>query len=517
MKKTLFIVTLFSIFLLTAAQDNLFRQYGSEYGLNNSFLYSLNQDNSGYLWIGTGEGLYRFNGYECDIFTDQDILAENFVTTTFKDLSGRLWVGHMSGGITRIDNHRFDILVESSAFNSSITDISESDSSTIWGTTQNEGIILFDNSDKFREISVDLGNELIFCMKHLRDNNFLLGTDENLYISEYIPETGTLKINNRIKDLPVSKVSMIIKEKSNSFLILTQDEGIFNLKIEDDNVGFKLNTIDNNESGRLDNLQGGLLVDNNTLWINTMGNGIIKYLREDSGLFSYNGAINSDNGLPSNNVKYLFKDREENIWFGMFGEGLIRYIDDNLKFFSYEDITETNNIYSIAPSGKNIWIGTENNLIKLDHNYGSVLESIELPVQNKGLIINSIYECKDGLVYLGYDKTGITVFNPLNKSFKNVRLSGDDLENSVNNITGDSEFLWISTKKGACKYSLKTGQKIWFNTRNGLPHNNITTLFIDSKDRVLVGTYCKNIFYIDIDNTIKPDPKLSLNGLNSVI
>ncbi len=517
MKKALFIVTLFSISLFTVAQDNLFRQYGSEYGLNNSFLYSLNQDNSGYLWIGTGEGLYRFNGYECDIFTDQDSLAENFVTTTFKDLSGRLWIGHMSGGITRIDNNRFDILVESSAFNSAITDICESDSTKIWCTTQNEGIILFDNDDKFSEISVDLSSELIFCIKHLNANNFILGTDENLYIAEYIPEKGILEIINRIKDLPVSKVSMIIREESNSFLILTQDEGIYNLKVEDDNAEFRLDTIDNNVSGRLDNLQGGLLIDNNTLWVHTMGNGIIKYLREDSDLFVFSGAINSNNGLPSNNVKYLFKDREENIWFGMFGEGLIRYIDDNLKFFSYEDFTETNNIYSIASSGKKIWIGTENNLIKVDHIDGSVLESYELPDQNKGVIINSIYESKDGLVYLGYDKTGITVFNPLNKSFKNMRLSGDDLENSVNNITGDSDFLWISTKKGACKYSLQTGQKIWFSTRNGLPHNNIMTLFIDSKGRVLVGTYCKNIFYIDIDNTVKPDPKLSLNGLNSVI
>ncbi|MDX2415749.1 MAG: ATP-binding protein [Bacteroidales bacterium] len=518
MKKILFIVALSSIFQITSAQDNLFRQYGPEYGLNNSFLYSLNQDNSGYLWIGTGEGLYRFNGFECDIFTDQDSLAENFVTTIFKDLSGRLWVGHMSGGITRIDNHHFDILVESSAFNSSITDITESDSSTIWCATQNEGIILFDNSDNFKKISVDLNNELIFSIKHLSANNFLLGTDENLYISEYVAETGTFIIKNSLKDLPVSKVSRIIKESSNSFLILTQDEGIFNLKVEEDNVEFKLDTIDNNESGRLDNLQGGLLADNNTLWINTMGNGIIKYLRDDSNLFSFSGTINSDNGLPSNNVKYLFKDREENIWFGMFGEGLIRYIDDNLKFFSYEDITETNDIYSIAPSGKNIWIGTENSLIKLNNNDGSVLESFELPLQNKGKIINSIYESENGLVYMGYDKTGITVFNPVNKSFYNVRLDGDDLKNSINSITGDSDFLWISTKKGACKYSLQTGQKIWFDTRNGgLPHNNIQTLFIDSNGRVLVGTYCKNIFYIDIDNTVKPDPKLKLNGLNSVI
>ncbi len=132
MKKILLIISLLSIVLRINAQDNLFRQYGAENGLNNSFLYSLNQDNLGYLWIGTGEGLYKFNGFECDIFTDQDSLAENFVTTIFKDTSGKLWIGHMSGGITTIENGQFDILVQGSALNSTITEITESDDGKIW-------------------------------------------------------------------------------------------------------------------------------------------------------------------------------------------------------------------------------------------------------------------------------------------------------------------------------------------------------------------------------------------------
>src|SRR5450759_317526 len=94
-----FTLILTQLFLPLIGQYNYFRQYGPVDGLDNSFLYSINQDENGYLWVGTAEGLYRFNGFEFQYFTDQDSLAENFITTIYKDFSGGLWLGHMNGGI----------------------------------------------------------------------------------------------------------------------------------------------------------------------------------------------------------------------------------------------------------------------------------------------------------------------------------------------------------------------------------------------------------------------------------
>ena len=78
-----FVLILTQVFFQLNGQDNFFRKYGSADGLGNSFIYSINQGKDGYLWIGTAEGLYRFNGFEFQHFTDKDSLAENFITTIY--------------------------------------------------------------------------------------------------------------------------------------------------------------------------------------------------------------------------------------------------------------------------------------------------------------------------------------------------------------------------------------------------------------------------------------------------
>src|SRR5665811_1326888 len=87
----LLVLLLTQVFVQLVGQDHFFRQYGSSDGLGNSFIYSINQGNDGYLWIGTAEGLYRFNGFEFQHYTEKDSLAENFITTIYKDFSGGLW------------------------------------------------------------------------------------------------------------------------------------------------------------------------------------------------------------------------------------------------------------------------------------------------------------------------------------------------------------------------------------------------------------------------------------------
>jgi len=140
------------IFLLTNAciqltgQDFFFRQYGPTNGLGNSFIYSLNQGNDGYLWIGTAEGLYRFNGFEFQHFTEKDSLTENFIATIYKDFSGGLWLGHMNGGITYIRDGQFVKVAGAPADNSPITSITEADTGTIWFSTQNGGLMVYNNT-----------------------------------------------------------------------------------------------------------------------------------------------------------------------------------------------------------------------------------------------------------------------------------------------------------------------------------------------------------------------------------
>ena len=83
------------------AQQVFLRQFGPTEGLRAPFIYALAQDRQGYLWLGTGDGLVRYDGSRFVNFTQKDGLAEDFVVSLRADsATGALWVGHYQGGIS---------------------------------------------------------------------------------------------------------------------------------------------------------------------------------------------------------------------------------------------------------------------------------------------------------------------------------------------------------------------------------------------------------------------------------
>ncbi|UOQ78339.1 hypothetical protein MUN84_07110 [Hymenobacter sp. 5516J-16] len=82
-------------------------QFGAAEGLPQPFIYALAQDRAGYLWIGTAEGLVRFDGTEFVTFTTANGLAEDFVTRLYvHPRTGQLWVGHYQGAVSRWQGQR---------------------------------------------------------------------------------------------------------------------------------------------------------------------------------------------------------------------------------------------------------------------------------------------------------------------------------------------------------------------------------------------------------------------------
>jgi hypothetical protein len=83
------------------AQQVFLRQFGPTEGLRAPFIYALAQDRQGYLWLGTGDGLVRYDGSRFVRFGQKDGLAEDFVVSLREDpATGALWVGHYQGGIS---------------------------------------------------------------------------------------------------------------------------------------------------------------------------------------------------------------------------------------------------------------------------------------------------------------------------------------------------------------------------------------------------------------------------------
>jgi signal transduction histidine kinase/CheY-like chemotaxis protein/ligand-binding sensor domain-containing protein len=402
--------------------------------------------------------------------------------------------------------------------NSSITSITEADTGTMWFSTQNGNIIILNGNKKLVRVPTTLNNELIFNIKHISANYFLVGTQENLYVMEYKKDSNSLTEKIKIKNYPASKVVDIIKIKEGEYFILSRDKGIFHLSLDLSKLSCNLTESYNDQEGVLDNIQGAIIVKRNELWVNTMGKGIIKFqIGKESGRLFPSGYINKETGLKSNEVKCLFEDREGNIWLGMYGGGLLRIVDDNIKFLSYTARIGSNHIYALSKDSSNIWLASDNLIAKVNPEHGQILKSYSFPSELTGARVNSIYCSPEGLIYLGFEKQGVFTFNPVSQNFAKVFLSKDPLENSINHITGKGNTIWLSTKKGACKLNSSNGIRKWFNKNNGLPGNDIQQLFIDSHGRVLIGTNCSSIFYISPDDNINTLNTTNSFGPNSVI
>jgi ligand-binding sensor domain-containing protein len=137
-------------FLLGQQYPMEFRHLDKNEGLDQPFPYSIIQDQSGFIWIGGENGLWRYSGSEFTHFyhsvTDSNSLAYDFVWTIFEDSKGNIWAGTYGGGLSKY-NPEFDQFINykhkkgdtTTISNNQIRGIEEDHVGNIWVGT-NEGL-----------------------------------------------------------------------------------------------------------------------------------------------------------------------------------------------------------------------------------------------------------------------------------------------------------------------------------------------------------------------------------------
>jgi signal transduction histidine kinase/streptogramin lyase len=482
---------------IASGQEFFFRQYTGEEGLIHSFIYDINQDPEGYMWIGTGEGLYRFDGLDFEYLTTEDGLGDNFITKIFKDKKGSLWIGHQNGVITTLSGKKFNLLNENIGAQGAVMDIIQDGHGNIWAAVQNLGLISIGSDMELKPVGFPVEHDPISQIEYLSKNQFLIGSQENLYLSEFRKDADSMIIIDRIEAYPGSKVVDILTDSAGRYVVVSLEDGIFSCDIDRLTSRYSFSVIDDNRDGILDNLQGGIIDGMGTLWVNSLGNGLIEYRKTKNNMFSRAGRLSMMNGLVSDDVRTVFEDAEGNLWLGMYGDGLLRYVKNNLTFYHYPLQPESSTTYTVTGNEEGLFAVVGNSLLKIALEGNTVLESYKLPKKQSGDRVKNAYLAEDGKLWLGFEESGLFVAEPPGFSLKPVFISHNELANSLNHITGQEGVIWVSTKKGICRISAGTHQITWYTTDQGLPHNNIQQLHIDNQNRILIATLCSEIHYID--------------------
>ncbi len=513
--KLLFVCLLVSFSGRVGSQTYNFNEFGLEEGICDRYIYTINQDNNGYLWIGTGAGLCRFDGFEFREDLLADSLARSSVVSSYKDRRGNLWFGHIDGSLTVYDGSDFIPVSIEERQKNRINDIVESDDSLLYIATQSNGILRIDASDQIQTKRLKIEDKLVYSIEQLSKDIFLIGTNNGLKIYRLLEkDTVFLSFSSIVEQIPATKIQSIIKSRDNTKIwIATEYQGLYIIMLNAKDPG-SFSVTKANASFGLDGLSIQSLFEDNegNIWISTFRDGVVKlvysYDRKD---FVNKQTYNTLNGMISNDVKNIFQDKEGSIWIGTYGNGIARLVNEAFTFYEFDKSKYGNNITSIDQFQGSYWLSTDKGVLKTYN--GRVEEFFPSSKYFSNDKITALFIDYKGGIWIGTSNNGIYLRDNKTGSIRRIFYSGNDLENSINYITGYGDNTWIATRYGVFLFS-EGIQKQHFTTSHGLPHNSINHIFLNKEGSAWISTISRQLYFISKEGQIRSGREIGSYGRN---
>ncbi len=479
---------------LVNGQTYRFKNFESESEIPNAFIYTLGQDKNGYLWVGTGRGIYKFDGFNFYDVPFPDSTSGQYPTSSVKDKNGTLWFGCDDGSVYYTEENNLKRLpVEISR---AISDIIEGPDNSVWIVSQGEAIYRINSANPEEITSFTVSNDLVlYSASFTQTGNLLLGTQENIRIFG-IEGTSLISLGT-VEGFDYSSVTAIYKLRNkDSYIIGTNGNGLFRLTISEGN-NILVRPGDVKELENLD-VQSIFEDSDNNLWISTSDLGFLQihFSEKDEKIESVR-VYDQTSGLPGNNARLVFQDAEENLWFGMFGNGLSMLNSLAFSFVSPGTMPETNNIIYVTRTGSKYFLGTPVGFYLYDLETNRAEKFFDLRLEVGENEISSYCVDHENNIWIGTKGKGLYVkkFNGKTSQFYRSGNSGEDY---ITDIKTDSKLIWVGTLNGLIILERESGLVMErYNINEGLPHNSIDQIFITADGKAAVATKTDRLYLID--------------------
>ena len=482
-------------------QQMKFDHLSVDNGLSNNIVKCVLRDSKGYLWVGTGRGLNRYDGDRFKLFeyseSDTNSLSYNYINSIYEDRNNTLWVGTTSG-LNMYDRktERFKRFVHSESdaqtiSNSTIKSVVADKNGFIWVATKYGLNLLLKEKGVFKRFFPGTKEQTeINCINDLSvDNNGMVwfSTNSNLLcclnpstqkISSYIvPLTSTWKT-----------LSCIAIDSAGNIWIGTTADGLFLFEPSSNRfTKTPVKSADFSTSGI--NIKDLYIEDATHLLIGINGGGLARLNIKSKKIQYYLNDQNDPNSLNSNGVWSLYKDSEGLLYVGTCNGGLNIYNPNKGRFKTF-----THN-----PKNPNSLCGNQ---------------------------VFRFFEDSFGLIWIGTDEGGLSLYNPKLNTFKSYRnepknphsISG----NSVVCIKEDqNRDIWVGTwANGLNRFDRKTGRFYRYlsssNDPTSLPSNNIFDIEPNGKGQIWVATYAKGVVLFDPHKGVVQKFTKENDGKNSI-
>ena len=504
-------------------QTYQFTTYGLDDGMFDKFSYTFNQDRQGFLWIGTGDGLCRFDGIEFENEFKGDSIPTSIAHASLLDSRGRLWFGHENGLLSVYQDGAFRLISPSDNHRSKITAIREDESGNILVLCQQSGLLVLNRDMKIiherdpEDQDDPFADMFLYDFEITPGNNLLVGTQNGVSLFRYDQELGTYIHTGILPDLLYLGVQELVSSpRENEYWAGTQDEGIFRITGSGyDPEGYQVEKIGKGTGIEYAGVASIVFDGKRRVWINSLSEGVYRFDLDESGELGASLLFNTKNGLPNAYINQIFVDEEGNQWFSTPGNGIAVLRDQAFTFYNIWEDEAYTDVSAVVVDGETRWFGGKGRLAAVR---GSGDEDISYLDRANGLPedeVSALYADENHNLYIGTETKGLYRKRAGSSTIVPLLVSRNSLENNVHAIDGDGELIYVATNNGVYTLNPVTGARTFRTTANGLPHNKINDILVDGKGVVWIATLTPGLISINSDTQflISGKPKLEFKTL----
>jgi signal transduction histidine kinase/ligand-binding sensor domain-containing protein/DNA-binding NarL/FixJ family response regulator len=487
-----------------------------ERGLEQKSVISVCQTHNGYIWLGTLDGLVRFDGIHFKTFTKENTeqLQDNLIRVLLEDKDNRLWIGTENGGLSCLKNGIF-ITYSPDVYPGlkNILAIFMDRKGTLWIGTSGKGITCLKEGIFTTYTNKNgLASNKVHAFHEDEDGNIWIGTSEGISIYNPTAKPVKFKMYNGTNALFNKHIKCMYSTKKGELWFGCTD-GIYRLK----NNTFSHFGKNLTKPGII-----SLFVDSDqNIWAGTNGSGLVRVKNDRLETFPPGHVLATDF------IYAICEDREKNLWIGSSDEGLHRLIDTLFTPYTTREGLSNNIVNCIHEGrGDTLWIGTREGVNCLSKNGEAVLKW----TNKDGLFSNNIkalLEDNQGSLWIGTD-SGLNRYNegkiegidyPVTVSNHHILQLEEDKYGAVwilttkhlirfykgtftpvikkEEVTDElllcfridrEDTLWLGTYGGEGLYSQKNGKRTQYTTENGLVHNDVESIYEDKEANLYIGT-----------------------------
>jgi signal transduction histidine kinase/ligand-binding sensor domain-containing protein/CheY-like chemotaxis protein len=407
-----------------------------ETGLPQNTVEVLVQTRDGYLWMGTEEGLVRFDGVRFVVSDRQSApaLRSSFVSCLVEGPDGTLWIGTYGGGMARLRKGRIESFHPEELGSDRIRDIYPAADGVMFVATAGGGLLRIDGKKVTRFTTRDgLPSDRIWALEDDGAGGLWVATHGGGIVrwrDGRVRESFTTR-----EGLPNDFARALLRDPDGTMWIGTDGGGLAEWR------GGKVVRTVTTRDGLPSDLVRSLHRDHDgSLWIGT-----------DGGLARWRGgraeALGVAEGMPSPVIRGMVEDREGSLWVGTTG-GLVRLHDTRFRWFTRKEGLPVDGVRAILEDRQGrVWVGTDG---------GGLCRIVPGPVQclskADGLPHDTVYalaESRDGSLWVGTDGGGVVRLRD-GKFVETIDAQRSGLpSNRVRGLVETADGgLWISTSVG---------------------------------------------------------------------